>query len=140
MNENAEDQHGPLDHAKLARLTTDIVVAYTAKNATAVADLPHLIGTVGDHLKALGGQQPEAAAVKSEPAVPIRRSISPDAITCLICGKSHKTLKRHLATAHNLGPAEYRDLFGLKPDYPLIAPRYAKKRSEVAKRIGLGRK
>jgi predicted transcriptional regulator len=72
--------------------------------------------------------------------VPVSRSINPDRITCLVCGKSQRTLKRHLGAAHKLTPATYRERFDLKPDYPLVAPSYSEQRSEMAKRIGLGRK
>jgi predicted transcriptional regulator len=71
--------------------------------------------------------------------VPVRRSIAPDRLTCLVCGKIQKTLKRHLAVAHDLTPAAYRELFELKPDYPMAAPSYAQERAELARRIGLGR-
>ena len=141
MDESAEDRNDEqLDRARLARLTTDIVVAYAANNTTALADLSEVIGVVGDRLKTLGHEPAEVAPNKPEPAVPVRRSISPDQITCLVCGKSQKILKRHLMVAHDLTPAAYRELFELKSDYPMIAPSYAEQRSEFAKRIGLGRK
>jgi predicted transcriptional regulator len=76
---------------------------------------------------------------KPEPAVPVRRSIRPDHLACLVCGKPQKTLKRHLGAAHGLTPAEYRERFDLKADYPMIAPNYAQQRSELARQIGLGR-
>ena len=141
MDEPTENQtDGRLDQGGLARLTADIVGAYVAKNAMAIGDLPEVIAVVGNHLRALGQPPAETAPAKPEPAVPVRRSISPDQITCLICGKRQKILKRHLAVAHDLTPAAYRELFDLKPDYPMIAPSYAEQRSELAKRIGLGRK
>jgi predicted transcriptional regulator len=141
MDESAKDRNDEhLDWAQLARLTTDIVVAYAANNATTLADLTEVIGMVGDRLKALGHEPAEMAPNKPEPAVSVRRSVSPEQITCLVCGKSQKILKRHLMVAHDLTPAAYRELFDLKPDYPMIAPSYAEQRSELAKRIGLGRK
>ena len=75
-----------------------------------------------------------------EPAVPVKKSVTPEAVTCLCCGASFKSLKRHLQTAHQLDASEYRAAFNLKADYPLVAPNYAAKRSELAKSLGLGRK
>ena len=139
-NESADEpSYGPLDRAKLARLTTDIVVAYVSKNAIAAADLSETIGIVSECLKSLG-QPEETPPSKPKPAVPVRHSITPNEITCLICGKSQKILKRHLAVAHNLTPDAYRERFGLKPDYPIAAPSFTQQRSELAKRIGFGRK
>ena len=140
MDEPTENQNdGQLDQAGLARLTADIVGAYVAKNATAIGELPEVIAMVGDRLRALGQSPAEDTPAKPEPAVPVRRSIGSDQITCLICGKQQKMLKRHLGSAHNMTPAAYRELFGLKADYPMITPSYAEQRSELAKRIGLGR-
>jgi predicted transcriptional regulator len=143
MSEQAENRSdGQLDRANLARLTKDVVVAYVSKNATAVGDLPDLIALVSTRLQGLadGGEHAEPAPTKPQPAVAVRRSISPDHVVCLVCGKKQKTLKRHLAVAHNLTPTSYRELFDLKADYPMTAPRYAEQRSEMAKRIGLGTK
>jgi predicted transcriptional regulator len=127
------------DSSKLAQLTAEIVSAYVSNNAVSVAEVPAVISSVAEHLGALATEQPEAAAPKPEPAVAIRRSVSRDQITCLVCGGKHKVLKRHLAVAHQLTPAEYRELFGLKRDYPMAAPSYVEERAEIAKRIGLGR-
>jgi MucR family transcriptional regulator, transcriptional regulator of exopolysaccharide biosynthesis len=82
---------------------------------------------------------PWAQAPEPEPAVPIRRSVGKDQVICLICGQKQKLLKRHLATAHDLTPDQYRERFGLRSDYPMVAPGYAKARAEMALRIGLGR-
>ena len=90
-------------------------------------------------LATLGAEQAEAAPAKPQPVVNVRRSIGRDHITCLICGKKQKLLKRHLAAAHGLTPAEYRDMFALKSDYPMTAPSYVEMRSEIARRTGLGR-
>jgi predicted transcriptional regulator len=127
------------DPSKLAELTAEIVSAYVSNNSISVAEVPGVISSVAEHLWALAAEEPEAAAPKPEPAVAIRRSVSRDQITCLVCGGKHKVLKRHLAVAHQLTPAEYRELFGLKRDYPLAAPSYVQERAEIAKRIGLGR-
>ena len=127
-----------LDHSKLAELTAEIVSAYVSNNQIAVSDVSSVISSVAENLGALANEEP-AAAPKPEPAVPVRRSVSRDQITCLVCGGKHKVLKRHLAVAHQLSPAEYRELFGLKRDYPMAAPSYVQERAEIAKRIGLGR-
>jgi predicted transcriptional regulator len=127
------------DPTKLAELTAEIVSAYVSNNPISVAEVPSVISSVAEHLGALATEEPEAAVPKPEPAVAIRRSVSRDQITCLVCGGKHKVLKRHLAVAHQLTPAEYRELFGLKRDYPMAAPSYVQERAEIAKRIGLGR-
>jgi predicted transcriptional regulator len=128
-----------LDHSKLAELTAEIVSAYVSNNPVPVSEVSSVISSVAQNLGALANEEPEAAAAKPEPAVAIRRSVSRDQITCLVCGGKHKVLKRHLAVAHQLTPAEYRELFGLKRDYPMAAPSYVQERAEIAKRIGLGR-
>jgi len=125
--------------ANLAEMTVGIVSAYVVHNQVAAADLPKVISTVAGGLRSLG-REPEAAVPnKPEPAVPVRRSVRPDHLVCLICGKKHKLLKRHLAVEHELAPSQYRETFGLKPDYPMAAPNYAQQRREVALKIGLGR-
>jgi predicted transcriptional regulator len=128
-----------LDHSKLAELTAEIVSAYVSNNPVPVSEVSSVISSVAQNLGALASEEPAAAAAKPEPAVAIRRSVSRDQITCLVCGGKHKVLKRHLAVAHQLTPAEYRELFGLKRDYPMAAPSYVQERAEIAKRIGLGR-
>lgn len=128
-----------LDHSKLAELTAEIVSAYVSNNPVPVSEVSNVISSVAQNLGALASEEPVAAAAKPEPAVAIRRSVSRDQITCLVCGGKHKVLKRHLAVAHQLTPAEYRELFGLKRDYPMAAPSYVQERAEIAKRIGLGR-
>jgi predicted transcriptional regulator len=122
----------------VAKLTTEIVVAYVTKNPIAPADLRDLIGAVGRALGALGREQAEPA--KPEPALPVRRSIHDDHLVCLVCGKQQKTLRRHLDVAHQLTPDAYREQFGLRPDYPMTAPTYSRQRSEMAKRTGLGQR
>ncbi len=128
-----------LNHSKLAELTAEIVSAYVSNNPVPVSEVSSVISSVAQNLGALASEEPETAAAKPEPAVAIRRSVSRDQITCLVCGGKHKVLKRHLAVAHQLTPAEYRELFGLKRDYPMAAPSYVQERAEIAKRIGLGR-
>ena len=127
------------DHSKLAELTAEIVSAYVSNNPVPVSEVSSVISSVAQNLGALASVDPAAVAAKPEPAVAIRRSVSRDQITCLVCGGKHKVLKRHLAVAHQLSPPEYRELFGLKRDYPMAAPSYVQERAEIAKRIGLGR-
>jgi predicted transcriptional regulator len=122
----------------LPGLTTEIVTAYLRNHAMAAADVPVLVTTVARELGGLG-REPEEPA-QPEPVVSIRRSVQRDHLVCLICGKKLKSLRRHLAVAHNLTPAGYRETFGLKRDYPIVAPGYAEQRSEVARRSGLGRR
>ena len=127
-------------------LTTEIVAAYASRNQMAQADLGDLITSVYGTLSGLAGgdNSAEADAPVAEappaPAVPIDASVGKDAITCLECGKTFKTLKRHLSTEHDLAPADYRARWQLSKDYPLVAPSYSKRRADTAKKIGLGRK
>ncbi len=117
-------------------LITKIVTAYVSNNSVPISELPSLIGSVHDALSGI-----EDKPVQSrEPAVPIRRSVQPNYIVCLEDGKKLKMLKRHLRTAFGLSPKEYRSKWGLPEGYPMVAPKYAKQRSELAKKIGLGRK
>jgi predicted transcriptional regulator len=122
----------------VAKLTTEIVVAYVTRNTIAAADLGDLIGAVARALGTLGREQAEPA--KPAPAVPVRRSIQDDHLVCLLCGKQQKTLRRHLDVVHQLTPEAYREQFGLKPNYPMAAPGYSRQRSEMAKRVGLGQR
>jgi predicted transcriptional regulator len=123
----------------LITLTADIVSAHVSKNSVAVNDLPMLIQSVHNALTGLGGQAAEPA-VKQEPAVSVRSSIKPDYIVCLEDGKKLKMLKRHLMTHYQMTPDEYRQKWGLGPDYPMVAPNYAEQRRSLAKKIGLGTK
>ncbi len=122
---------------ELLEHTTKIVAAHIANNAMPAVDLPRLIAKVHETLAKLGT---EDAAAKPKPAVSIKQSVKPAYIVCLDDGKKQKMLKRHLKTAHGMTPDEYRERWGLPRDYPMVAPNYAKKRSELAKKIGLGRK
>ena len=116
-------------------LVSKIVSAYVSKNSLPPGELPQLIRTVHEALKS-----PDQAAAKPEPAVSIKQSVKPEYIVCLDDGKKLKMLKRHLRTAYNMSPDEYRQKWGLPADYPMVAPKYAAVRSELAKKIGLGRK
>ena len=117
-------------------LVSQIVSAYVSKNSLPSRELPELIKTVHEALR----NPSQAAASPLEPAVPIKKSIKPDYVICLEDGKKLKMLKRHLRTSFNMTPDEYRQKWGLSSDYPMVAPKYAARRSELAKKIGLGRK
>ena len=125
------------DTSELLNLASNIVAAHVSNNSVAVSDLPQLIRDVYETLSSVqdGGDR---EAERPTPAVPIKRSITPDHIVCLEDGKKLKMLKRHLKTAYNMTPEEYRERWGLAPDYPMVAPNYAKQRSKLAKQIGLG--
>ncbi|HEX2940631.1 MAG TPA: MucR family transcriptional regulator [Rhodopila sp.] len=125
------------EDAKILGLTAQIVSAHVANNAVHPEILP---GFIRDIYKTLAniGNPPPAPVEKAQPAVPIRKSVFPDYIICLEDGKRLKMLKRHLATAYNMTPAQYREKWGLDASYPMVAPNYAEKRSSLAKQIGLG--
>jgi predicted transcriptional regulator len=133
----AEDQS--IDRAELLALTAEIVAAQVSNNAISVTAVAGLIQSVFDTLGQLASDEP-AASVELTPAVPIRRSVTDDHIICLEDGKRFKTLKRHLMTDHDMTPQAYRAKWGLKPDYPMVAPSYTMQRQTIAKQIGLGRK
>ncbi len=125
---------------EMMRMTTEVVSAYVGNNMLAPAQIPDVIKTVYGSLADLSAQGRLGDQEPLKPAVPIRRSITPDFIICLEDGKKLKMLKRHLRTNYGLTPDEYRAKWSLPADYPMVAPNYAKQRSEFAKRIGLGRK
>ncbi len=124
--------------ANILELTAEIVSAHVSNNSVPLAELPGLIQEVYKTLSAVGrgALSPE----KPQPAVPVKKSVFPDYIICLEDGKKLKMLKRHLKTVYNMTPEQYRERWGLPPDYPMVAPNYAQRRSELAKRIGLGTK
>ncbi|HEX8644150.1 MAG TPA: MucR family transcriptional regulator [Allosphingosinicella sp.] len=132
-----DNQENPAE--ALVSLTADIVSAHVSNNSVAVSDLPTLIQNVHTALAGLGQVQEEPPA-KQEPAVSIRSSIKPDFVVCLEDGLKMKMLKRHLMTDHQLTPDQYRQKWGLGPDYPMVAPNYAEQRRALAKKIGLGTK
>ncbi len=117
-------------------MVSEIVSAYVSQNSLPPSELPHLIKTVHDALRS----PDQGTSSTPEPAVPIKKSIRPDYVICLEDGKKLKMLKRHLRTAYDMSPDEYRQKWGLASDYPMVAPKYAARRSELAKKIGLGRK
>ncbi|MBX6367432.1 MAG: MucR family transcriptional regulator [Rhodospirillales bacterium] len=122
----------------LLALTTEIVAAHVSNNTVAVSDLPQLINQVYQSLQNIGGAAGPAQPERPQPAVNPKKSVTPDYIVCLEDGKKLKMLKRHLKTAYNMTPEEYRERWGLPADYPMVAPNYAKQRSRLAKEIGLG--
>ena len=126
------------DSDDLLGLTEKIVSAHVSNNRMSSADLPDLIRAVYaalGNVTAAGGSAPAP-----KPAVPIKKSVTPNVIVCLEDGKKFKTLKRHLKRHHNMTPKDYRERWGLAFDYPIVAPTYAEKRSQLAKKIGLGTK
>ncbi len=117
-------------------LVSKIVSAYVSRNSLPPGELPQLIRTVHEALKT----PEQVAAARPEPAVPIKKSVHPDYVICLEDGMKLKMLKRHLRASYDMSPDEYRQRWGLPADYPMVAPKYAAVRSELAKKIGLGRK
>jgi predicted transcriptional regulator len=128
-----------IGRGEILALTTEIVSAHVANNSMVQGDVPELIQQVYNKLSELASGE-ENASVELTPAVPIKKSVTDDYIICLEDGKKLKMLKRHLMTAYGMTPEEYRTKWGLKSDYPMVAPNYAAKRQELAKKIGLGRK
>jgi predicted transcriptional regulator len=126
----------PVDPAILG-LTAQIVSAHAAHNEVGASALPGAIRAVYETLANIG-DAPAAPVEKAQPAVPIRKSVFADYIICLEDGKRLKMLKRHLATSYNMTPEQYRAKWGLDASYPMVAPNYAERRSELAKQIGLG--
>jgi predicted transcriptional regulator len=119
-------------------LAADIVSAYVSNNSVAATDLPSLIGDVHSALLRISTGVMEAPVEAPKPAIAIKKSVTPDYIICLEDGKKFKSLKRHLRTQYNMSPEEYREKWGLPPDYPMVAPNYAQARSNLAKQMGLG--
>jgi predicted transcriptional regulator len=122
----------------LVELAADIVSAYVANNSVRPADLPDLINAVHNALKTTGSRQSQPEAQAPSPAVSIKKSLGQDYIICLDDGKKFKSLKRHLRTKYGMTPEQYREKWGLPKDYPMVAPAYARARSELAKSMGLG--
>jgi MucR family transcriptional regulator, transcriptional regulator of exopolysaccharide biosynthesis len=131
MSENPASSH-------FIELTADIVSAYVSNNTVSAGDIPALINQVHSALMQVSGGRSEVQGEALKPAIPVKRSINPDFIVCLEDGKKFKSLKRHLRTQYNMTPEQYRDKWGLAPDYPMVAPNYAAARSQLAKQMGLG--
>ncbi|WP_026615989.1 MucR family transcriptional regulator [Ensifer aridi] len=125
----------------LVELTTEIVAAYVSNHVVPVAELPMLVADVHSALNNTTAPTPVVAPVeKPKPAVSVRKSVQDNQITCLECGGTFKSLKRHLMTHYNLSPEEYREKWDLPADYPMVAPAYAEARSRLAKEMGLGQR
>ena len=123
---------------RLVDQTANIVAAYVSKNAVPVDEIPALINRVHSALLHVAAGQGERAADALKPAVPVKKSITPEYLICLEDGKKFKSLKRHLRTQYAMSPEQYRDKWGLPPEYPMVAPSYAVARSRLAKQMGLG--
>lgn len=123
---------------ELLRMTAEVVAAYVRNNHVASSQLGDVIGSVYGSLRSLE-TKPESVEEPPKPAVPVKKSITPEYLVCLEDGKKLKMLKRHLRSTYNLTPDAYRQKWGLPPDYPMVAPKYAEARSAFAKKIGLGR-
>ena len=131
MNENNES-------ARIIELAADVVAAYVSNNTIALADLPALIADIHVALSRVAGRGADATAEPQKPAVPLKKSVTPDFIVCLEDGRKFKSLKRHLRTHYDMTPERYREKWGLGIDYPMVAPNYAKARSDLAREMGLG--
>jgi predicted transcriptional regulator len=119
-------------------LTAGIVSAYVSNNPVATGDIPSLINQVHAALLRVSTGESDAQPEPLKPAVSVKKSITPDFLVCLEDGKKFKSLKRHLRTQYNMTPEQYREKWGLAPDYPMVAPNYAQARSQLAKQMGLG--
>ena len=126
------------DRSEIIEMTADIVSAFVSNNSVPSAELPSLIQSVHRALSGVTGAPEAQEQTPREPAVPIKKSVNPDFIVCLEDGRKFKSLKRHLRTKYNMSPEEYRSKWGLPKDYPMVAPNYAKARSDLAKQMGLG--
>jgi predicted transcriptional regulator len=135
----ADDKAREVTREELLRYATEIVASYLGRNKVAGDQLSDVINTVFNSLSNLDGGGEDLPQGDLKPAVPVKRSITPEYIVCLEDGKKLKMLKRYLRTNYNMTPDEYRTKWGLAPDYPMVAPNYAKQRSDFAKNIGLGR-
>lgn len=129
---------GTVDHYELLALTTEIVTAHLSGSQVAADDISGLIQTVYKTMSTLAPDTALQGSGLLQPAVPIEKSVTPDHIICLEDGRKLKMLKRHLKTAYGMTPDDYRERWGLPSDYPMVAPSYAQKRSQLAKEIGLG--
>jgi len=126
------------ERAEIIEMTADIVSAYVGNNAVGAADLPNLIQAVHRALAGVSTAAEPVEVAPKEPAVPVKRSITPEHLVCLEDGRKFKSLKRHLRTKYNMSPEDYRAKWSLPKDYPMVAPNYAKARSDLAKQMGLG--
>ena len=134
MDASVDNSASPMTGA--LELTTEIVAAYVSNNPVQSSELSNLIRSVHDTLQGLSA--PAAEVTDAKPAIPVKKSVTDDYIICLEDGKKFKSLKRHLRAKYDMTPEEYREKWGLPYDYPMVAPSYARKRSKLAKQMGLG--
>jgi predicted transcriptional regulator len=127
-----------LKAGNLLQMATTIVAAHISKSTVPAAEIPRLLSDIYQALSGIAGGRLSAAPGRSEPAVSVKKSITPDYIVCLECGKKQKMLKRHIRTAYGLSPEQYRQKWDLPPEYPMVSSNYAKRRSALARQIGLG--
>ena len=127
-------------HTDVLQMTTQVVAAYVGHNSVGEAQIPKVIESVYASLAGLEGHTELGAKTKQKPAVPIEKSVTANYLICLEDGQKLKMLKRHLRMFHGLRPEDYRAKWGLSPDYPMVAPNYAKRRSDFAKQFGLGKR
>jgi predicted transcriptional regulator len=133
------DEVSDISPQELLKMTAEVASAYVSNNSLPASQLSEMIRAIHDSLSTLSGGTVAKAEGAPTPAVPVKKSITPDYIVCLEDGKKLKMLKRHLRTTYNMTPDEYRTRWGLAADYPMVAPNYAAQRSAFAKQIGLGR-
>ena len=127
-----------LKAGSLLQMATTIVAAHVSKSSVPAADIPRILNDIYQALSGLAGGKLAGAPARHEPAVPVKKSVTPDYIICLECGKKQKMLKRHIRTAYGLSPEQYREKWDLPAEYPMVSANYAKKRSALARQIGLG--
>jgi len=133
-----QDEQDGAGSADLVAITANIVAAYVSKNAISSTELPNLIADTHAALSRAAGRQAPLEREDGKPKIAVKKSVMPDYIICLEDGKKFKSLKRHLRTHYNMSPEEYREKWGLPHDYPMVAPNYARARSDLAKKMGLG--
>jgi predicted transcriptional regulator len=126
------------DRSEIIEMTADIVSAFVSNNSVPATEVPALIQSIHRALSGVSTSTEPVESAPREPAVPLKKSVNPDFIVCLEDGRKFKSLKRHLRTKYNMSPEEYRSKWGLPKDYPMVAPNYAKARSDLAKQMGLG--
>jgi len=133
-----QEENDGAGSADLVAITANIVAAYVSKNPISSTELPGLIADTHAALSRAAGRQAPAERDEGKPKIAVKKSVMPDYIICLEDGKKFKSLKRHLRTHYNMSPEEYREKWGLPHDYPMVAPNYARARSDLAKKMGLG--
>jgi predicted transcriptional regulator len=136
----SEQRDEDVSRDDVLRMAVSVTAAYVSNNQVGSSQIPELIRTVYNSLTSLEGDVVETRVELPKPAAPVRKSVTPEYIICLEDGKKLKMLKRHLRTTYNMTPEEYRAKWNLPADYPMVAPNYARQRSDFAKKIGLGRK